>query len=206
MKNISIIPAQKEGSQVTFSKVLTSDSDTASRELFIKIKNRLLDINEWHEWGVSSYFCLYNKGLKKGLPEIGDYIRIGLPAPGTVEGDGFDWVRIEALEDLSEERWEYIGLRVRPSKNPHCDSPEIAHFYKDTATSTFIIERSGTNITASYYGKNEAPNIKGVSRISDKLRNFVVAAGGLLGFSKIHWKKFIENIVDENYVSDPMHD
>ncbi|MEP7146134.1 MAG: hypothetical protein ABI792_03905 [bacterium] len=202
MKNISIIPAQKKGSQVTFSKVMTSDSDTASREVFIKIKNRLLDINDWHEWGVSSYFCLYSNGVKKSSPDIGDYIRIGLPAPGTAEGDGFDWVIIEALENFIKEDGEYIGLRVRPSKNPDCDSPEIAHFYKDTATSTFIIERDGTNITASYYGRNELPNIKGVRQFTDKLRNIIVAAGGILGFSKIHWKKFIENIVDLNYVSE----
>ena len=200
MNDISIIPEQKKGSKVTYSRCIAKNSVSDAEELFAITKTKLLDINNWHELGVSSYFCLYDeKGTRKDFPATGDYIRIGLPAPGTVAGDGFDWVIIERKDELKDDDHESFGLRLRPSRNPVSDRVEISHFFTDDATSTFIIERKGKSVTANYYGRNEVANVKGVSKLFDKMRNIVVAISGKLGISKIHWKKFINNIIDENY-------
>src|SRR3954464_2904198 len=81
----------------------------------------------------------------------GYLMRIDLPGPS-----GDDWVTIEAIEDKDSPSGNsnYIAMRVRPTQSPVDKSAQITHFYEDSATSTFLVERIGTRITATVYGRN----------------------------------------------------
>lgn len=61
----------------------------------------------------------------------------------TKTGEGFDWVKVEAIEeneDIKEDR-EFVVMRVRPSTNPLNDNKDVAHFFTDKATSNFVVLR-----------------------------------------------------------------
>lgn len=195
-----IIPKQKEGSKTGATATAELTDKKEATELFKVAKSRLLDINTWDKLcGVASAtFELTDKAGNKisGTPEVGNLIRIDLPGPGTISGEGYDWVRIEAIEDNSdsEAEEEAFAFRVRPVKNPVSDDDAPAHFYTDDATSSFIIERRGTIITASEKGRNEKPNTD-TAKIVDKVRNAVVATGAKNGLAYPQWKTLMEGLL-----------
>lgn len=202
MNKSEIIPKQKKGFKVEHAKSVTAESKITAKELYHKTKERLLDVINWDKLSkaVPSYFnlCDSKGNLKDGTPIPGDHIRIGLPAPTSTEGKGFDWVRVEKLQCEESENENNIYITLRPSSNPYGKSNEVAHFYSKNASSTFVIEQMNNNVTASYYGRNEFPNLKDVHSFLNKLRNILVATGGHMGLSKIQWKSFIENIIDDD--------
>ncbi len=74
---------------------------------------------------------------------MGDCVQIDIPGPGPASGEGYDWVRIEALEDnspASDE--ESCGMRVRSCKDPNINSDDTAHVFTSDATSTFLIGKT----------------------------------------------------------------
>lgn len=202
MNKTEIIPEQKKGFKVEHSKSVTAESKMAAKDLYEKTKERLMDINNWDKLSgaVPSYFGLCdNKGnLKNGKPSVGDYVRIGLPAPSSSEGKGFDWVKVEKLHSDENDKENYIFMTLRPSQNPYGKSDEIAHFYSRRSTSTFIIQQMNKVVLASYYGRNEFPNVKDAHSLLDKFRHIVVAVGGLMGMSKIQWTNLIDNVIEKS--------
>ncbi len=161
----------------------------------------MIDINNWKNIcsGASAEFCLADeKGtLVQTPPIIGNLIRIDLPAPGLEKGDGYDWVRIEAMEEEgnAESEEELFVIRVRPVENPIVQKGAVAHLYKADATSSFILFRSGNIVYAAEEGRNEIPNTE-VEKLSDKIRNAVVAFSAMMGLSIPQWKKLVKGILD----------
>ncbi|MDQ3021077.1 MAG: hypothetical protein M3R36_10980 [Bacteroidota bacterium] len=202
MNKKEIVPEQKKGFKVEHIKSETAESKNAARDLYRKAKERLLDINNWDKLSgaMPSYFGLCdNKGnIKNGKSLLGDYVRIGLPGPSSSEGKGFDWVKVEKLGCEENDNENNIFMTLRPSANPYGKSDEIAHFFSKESTSNFIIEQTNNIVVASYYGRNEFPNIKDAHKLLDKIRHVVVALGGLLGMSKIQWTILIDNIMSKN--------
>ncbi len=133
--------------------------------------------------------------------QTGDYFKIDIPGPGTKTGEGYDWVRIEAIEDYSNASAENesFGMRVRPAPNPHKNAgdKEAAHFFKDEATSNFLIEQKGTMVSAAVYGRNEKLNLT-TEKLSDKVRNAVVGTTAVMGLSIIQWKKLVKGLIGKN--------
>ncbi len=121
--------------------------------------------------------------LKNENPVEGDYIRIGLPAPGPAEGDGYDWVKIEKIESVSDvdRDVESLAMKLRPSDSPYDEKTTVAHFYSDEATNSLIIKRIGKNVTASFHGRNEIPNVNQTDGLLDKARNLIVAVSAMAG-------------------------
>jgi len=132
------------------------------------------------------------------VAQVGDYFKIDILGPGSESGDGYDWVQIEAIEDHSNAsvKKESFGIRVRPAPNPEKDSndKETAHFFKDEATSNFIIERNGRTVSAEVHGRNEKPNTTAHKSL-DKIRNTVIGSSAILGLSHIQWKKLVKGII-----------
>jgi hypothetical protein len=195
-----IVPFQHEGVKKDIEHSVTAIDDESARKLFIIARNRLLDINRWHELvgPLSAKFILTDANGKAvhRTAEIGDYFKIDLPAPGPAEGKGFDWVHIEAIEDKSDSAgpYESTGLRVRPSVNPEEKGENVAHFFKEVATSSFVVERKEKTVTASVYGRNESPNTK-TNNIIDKVRNAVVGVTAIAGFSNVQWNGLVKGII-----------
>ena len=124
-----------------------------------------------------------------------DYLRINIPGPGSIVGDGYDWVKVEKIEENNfSETDRSIGLKLRASSNPNNDTTDTAHFFKKEATSTFIIKQEDNVVTASYYGRNEVPNVENVSML-DKVRNTVVATGAAIGLSELQWNALIKGFL-----------
>jgi hypothetical protein len=195
-----IIPPQYTGlEKETDASIELKDIDEA--KTFYKVaKDRLLEVNNWHLVGgtISATFQLHDAtGVKVNRhAKKNDYLRIEIPGPGNAGGDGYDWVTIEALNEVSEGENESIGFSVRPCKNPFSNKDEIAHFYSEDATSNFIVIREDTKVTASIVDKNLKPNARADS-LKDKIRDVAVGIGAIGLFSKIQWQGLADGIVKQ---------
>ena len=170
-----------------------------AKALFQRAKKRLFDINHWHDFAGagSATFTLTDKygNDVSHPPEIGDFIKIDLPGPGSTEGEGYDWVEIEAIEEKKEHIAEYAAIRVRPATNPRTlNDDKIAHFHSDTATSTFIVQREGTLVSAAEKGRNETENKENLNFL-DKIRNILVSWTASKGAAYPQWKALMEGFL-----------
>ena len=195
-----IVPGKILGEQSGAQADRRTETIDEAKTLFHKAKKRLFDINHWHDYAGagSATFTLTNKFGNEinRPPEIGDFIKIDLPGPGSSEGEGYDWVEIEAIEEKKEPIDEYAAIRVRPAPNPRTPGDnKIAHFHKDTATSTFIVQREGTLISAAEKGRNELQNKDNLS-IFDKIRNMVVSFTASKGAAYPQWKALMEGFLE----------
>jgi hypothetical protein len=196
----SPVPEQvKGGNSDTYQS--TKFKTTEEARAFFKIaKKRLLDVYRWHELSGlgSATFALFDNSGKKvrRLAREGDYLRIDIPGPGSKTGDGYDWVRLETIENknITETDYEELSMRARPAKNPKESSSETAHFFQDDASSTFVVARGNNIVQAEIHGRNELPNVHNEIKL-DKLRNAVMSVAAILGFSKFQWKKLAKGIV-----------
>lgn len=198
--NDGMIPSQNEGVSKDLKHSETMYDMDDAEELFIIAKERLLNINRWHETAgdAGAKFSLYDAA---GQPldrhaHKGDYIRIDVPGPGNAAGGGDDWVLIEAIQydDYPDENGESIAVMVRPASAPTNDNEATAHFFHPEATSTFTIQRTGRIVLALYNGRNEHPNIE-TGSISNDARNTLIATGAVLAGSKLQWESLLKGLL-----------
>jgi len=191
------IPAQFTGDKSTSTYSVSTSSAASAKAIYERAKERLLQVNEWQKicGPHSAAFQLTDENGKPLFQKaaVGNYMRIDVPGPGAKAGTGYDWVRIEEItaNDSPSGNSNYIAMRVRPAKNPLGDT---AHFYEDTATSTFIVERIGIKVTASVYGRNEVPNTSAGNWL-DKVRNLLISLATVLGFQKPQWKSLVAGLL-----------
>jgi len=198
-----IIPEQETGKETNTEFTLSALTREEAQKIYKAASNRLLDINNWEKLcGIATAdFQLTDKlgtEIKRNAAE-GDHFKIDIPGPGSIEGRGFDWVRIEKIEEKidCDKDFESLSMRVRPAPNPKTSGNEVAHFFNEHATSSFIVERHGSSVKAGVYGRNEKPNTI-IKNLVDKARNALIAASALAGISSIQWqhlsKGLLENI------------
>lgn len=200
-KHIPGVSEQEKGSfHDTKSQKICNDTETAIQK-FAVLKRRFLSVHQWKKYCGKGFgdFRLYDgsgKAVERN-PQPGDFIRIDIPGPGNLEAKGFDWVEITEIDDqtLTGTKSESLMITCRPSKIPGKNTnSHIAHFYTPEATSTFIISRNGNAIQAGIYGRNESPNFN--ASFFDIIRNSLIDVGGMIGFSKIQWKKLTDGFLD----------
>ena len=196
---LSLVPQQYTGRELTAIASIDLNNEQEAVNFFQLAMKRLLDVNNWQRTaeGVSATFQITdNTGNEvKRSVQKGDYIRIDIPGPGSKEGDGFDWVNVDDLREMSDNEIQSVGFRVRPSENPNrINSLGTAHFYDSLASSTFIIQRIGNKISALAIDKNLKPNLDAES-VADKLRDVAIGTTALLGVSKIQWQNLVDGIV-----------
>jgi hypothetical protein len=195
------IPPQIQGQQTDILHVVSTPTRQEAHHLFLLAKSKLKDISQWHHYSgpLSSRFVITdtqgNEVYK--LAEIGDLFSIDIPGPGPLAGDGFEWVRIEAMEEsINEEaESEYITMTVRPVTNPKHPDKAIAHFFSHTATSTFIVERYQNQVSAAVHGRNETPNNKETG-LFDTVRNTIIALSAREGMSLPQWKSLMKGLLE----------
>lgn len=192
----SLIPENVDGKPLDVEKQVMEKSTDKAISVYRMAYNRLKNPDSWDKmpgFDFASFMLRKrNSNSSEQFIEIGDHISIDIPGPGPNNGDGLDWVRLEDMqENFDNTADESFGMRVRACANPVHDTGNIAaHFFKDKATSTFIIKRKGQTVTVYYYGRNEVVNLKNAS-LHDKIRNTAVALVALSGFSKMQWNSFI---------------
>ena len=86
-------------------------------------------------------------------------------------------------------------MTVRPVADPRKPAAEIAHFYKEASTNTFIVRRDGLRLSAGAHGRNETPNNEGVD-LHDKIRNTAIALMARVGLSGPQWQKLVDGLLD----------
>lgn len=194
----SKIPPQKTGGYNDTVSDIFFETEQEAKKHYQTVKARFLDINNWEKWAGDNKaaFTLYDKnGLEiSRLPTIGDYFRINIPGPNNPTGEGDDWVQIEDLQVLDTENEESVSMRVRPASAPITEGDETAHFYAEHATSNFVVKRIGIKILAEVHGRNEKPNTEDLGLV-EKIRNTVVAIGGILVAGKYQWKALTQGLV-----------
>ena len=187
-----LIPLNTKGKPSDLEFSITLASRAAAIDTYRRAVKRLLNPPIWHElagWATAHFSLVDQDGTElHRLTKKGDYLRIDIPGPGPAAGDGYDWVKVDMLEDHSEPdaEDEWMGMKVHPSTGPGKVSTEPAHFFHSDASSTFIIERNGDTVTAFYHGRNEVPNTA-TEKISDNIRNAIVAAGAIMSLSEAQW-------------------
>lgn len=192
------IPAQKKGATTDVSSEVELATEAIAIEHFKTVKKRFLAMNSWELYAGTekAEFSLRDQegNILLENPKIGDYFCIKTPGLHNKTGDGYDWVQIEHVEEEREAHYESAYIRVRPCPNPTKPDDNIAHFFDTVATSNFLIRREGNKIIAEVHGRNETPNTKDVGFL-EKVRNEIVALGGMMIASEFQWKALTDAIV-----------
>lgn len=192
------IPPQKTGAKSDTISEIEMDSEQSAISHFDLVKRRFLDVNCWELFAGTekAEFSLRDGQGKLSLdpPKIGDYFRIKIPGLHNPTGDGYDWVQVENYESEDSEHSECLYIRVRPTSDPTKPDETTAHFFDPKATSNFLIKREGNKISAEVHGRNEVPNTEDLS-VLEKIRNSLVAVGGIIAGSKFQWKSLTEGLI-----------
>lgn len=196
-----VIPKQIKGGFHNTESQKEFDTNEAAIQNFEILKQRFFSVHNWKSFCGEGFadFKLHDSSghYVERNPQQNDYIRIDIPGPGNFEAKGFEWVKIIEIIDYQnlEDQFEYILIICKPTKSPdNKKNNHTAHFYSSSATSNFTIIRDGNRIETGIYGRNETPNFNAV--LLDKLRNLGIALGGIIGFSKIQWKKLADGLLD----------
>ena len=191
-----LVPDNTIGKAVDINHTIKLNKEEA-KSTYNLARGRLMNPDCWRNLaGVgTAEFELISANEDFKQVQENDYLRINIPGPGSIVGDGYDWVKVEKIEENNfSETDRSIGLKLRASSNPNNDTTDTAHFFKKEATSTFIIKQEDNVVTASYYGRNEVPNVENVSML-DKVRNTVVATGAAIGLSELQWNALIKGFL-----------
>ena len=196
-----IVPTQHTGEEIEAEASVEFDEENEAKKFYLIAKEGLLNVNNWNKLAgiISARFQLTDTSCKEIDRQVqkGDYLKIDIPGPGSKEGDGYDWVCIEELKEVSEANIQSIGFRVRPAKNPCGEKNETAHFYSDESTSNFIVTREGKKITALIIDRNIKPNVHAQS-LTDKIRDTAVGMSAIGMFSKIQWQNLAKGIIKKD--------
>ncbi|WP_415327347.1 hypothetical protein [Chryseobacterium sp. MMS23-Vi53] len=201
-KLIPGVPQQMKGGFHDTETCKKFDNPETATEQFEILKRKFLAVNDWRSFcgeGFADFKLFDSEGnFINRFPKEGDFIRIDIPGPGNSEAKGYDWVKILNISEYHyNEILECYSMVCQPSENPQDKNNfHIAHFYSQESTSTFIICRGKNFIKAGIYGRNEYPNFN--SSFLNKIRNLFIAIGGMIGFSKIQWKRLTNGFIDIN--------
>jgi len=200
MKQDKFLPEQEKGISKDFERNVVMDDVEQAKEVFRIVSERLRSINEWDKYTgmLSARFTLTDQAgaevHRMAMP--GDYVKINVPGP-SLSIDKFDWVHVHGIKDLRDEvrDEEVFDLELRPAPAPDSDGKDVAHFFDDNSSSSFVLMRQHRKITLSYHGRNERPNL-GISHMRDKLRNLLMGIGAIMGISDMQWHALIKGLLD----------
>jgi len=196
----SIIPPQETGKAIETEGAVRLNNVPEAKTFFNIVVERLRNVNQWNKLtgNLSARFQLMDgdgNNVNRNA-EKGDYFKIDIPGPGSKTGGGYDWVQIEEIEIRSTEGTDTYAFRVRPTQNPLNKRKDIAHFYAEEATSTFLVARVKNIVWAAIYDRNTKPN-KDADLPFDKIRDKLVGIAGILRFSKIQWKNLLKGLLNK---------
>lgn len=191
------IPAQIRGKKLDITKERIVRDPLKLKATFNEARDRLMNINNWAslvDGATSTFGLLDNKGQEVArIPKENDYVKIDIPGPGPLQGNGFDWVTITKIDDRPEDL--YVMITMKPSPPPNkTDSNKVAHFFKASSSTTLVVKIDGENLMVIYAGRNEEINSES-DRSLDNIRNMFVGLGAKLGLSHPQWEKLVLGIL-----------
>jgi hypothetical protein len=193
------IPEQHTGGQLDTQAKAEFPSSESAKEFYKIAKWRLLNPSKWAEIceiPLSTFTLTDHEGNPVNREAWqGDYLKIDIPGPGTHSGEGFDWVRIEKIDEEFSFDSEISTLQVRPAANPTSKDTSTAHFFTAMATSTFQVKRIRNIVYAEEHGRNEVPNTD-TSYTGDNIRNTLIGWTAKIGLSYPQWKSLVKGIAD----------
>jgi hypothetical protein len=196
-----LIPENIEGREMTAEASVTLNSANEALALYKIARHRLLYVHNWGKLAgpLSADFQLTDDNGNEAdrLVKKGDHFRVDIPGPGSHAGGGYDWARVEDLKEVDQPDVNSIAILVRPAENPQTANKNIAHFFSEKSTSTFVVTREGRTVTASVYDRNIEANEE-TKQPLDKLRNAVVGLGGKHGIAKLQWQALVEAIIKKD--------
>lgn len=197
-ENETGIPLQKGGASSDTDATATLGSADDAKDFYNVVKQRLQLVSHWQEWAgaATAHFQLTDgegKAVDRAAQE-GDYFKIDIPGPGPASGDGFDWVRVETINETTSHNKEQISIQVRPVSSPGNDKKDVAHFFSGESSSCFMVTRDENKVTAGVHGRNEKPNTD-TETLADKARNVAIATGAVAAFSKMQWKSLVNGLI-----------
>jgi hypothetical protein len=201
MKIETLIPFQYTGKESNTTHSVEANNNHEAQNIFLAGRKNLLNVNNWHKLAgaASATFQLVDKTgneVNRNV-QVGDYFKINIPGPGTKNGQGYDWVRVEEVEEQIKHNFHvWVAIKVRPASSPTDSQQHTAHFFSNEATSSFVVERRGLIVTASVYGKNEKPNTYSDGLLTT-LRNTLIAVIAMLGLNKPQWRSLVKGILEE---------
>ncbi|GAB3169086.1 hypothetical protein [Telluribacter humicola] len=194
-----IIPEHNTGKIIDTVSYIDCSSNEEAKAFYQVVKARLLNVNSWNTYaGVgTAEFKVVDKSGNEVARHVteGDYFKIDIPGPGSISGEGYDWVKVEEVNAVSNPEMESVGIRVRPSPNPQSTDEQVAHFYSEESTSNFTATREGNRITVGIYDRNTKPNTEGKKNIVEKARDFLVGLGAVTSFSKYQWQQLADGLL-----------
>lgn len=194
LREIKVLKGETTKDKVYASQHRFPDQQTAA-SAFERAKTKLFDVNRWSELsGLTSKFELYDQHgqrSEKETPEVGDFIRILLPAPAPE-----NWVTVTDV-NVSNGK---AAFTVSPSRDPQEVEEDVEHFFIKEATSTFSVELKGNTLYAAEIGKNEGVNNQGKDGGNRKLLNTLISGGGWAAFQEIQWKKLTAYLVHQEEI------
>lgn len=195
----TLIPTQISGAERDSVAEKKIADIPAATDYFQKVCARLLQVNQWKKYAgdFTADFQLFDSNGKEAdrAVQLHDHFRIDIPGPGSIAGDGYDWVQVERMEKYDSDEEDFLLMTVRPVANPTGNSADTAHFFSDESTSTFIISRLENMVSAEVHGRNEKPNTD-VDLLADKARNAIAGTAAIIGFSKIEWQSLADGLLN----------
>ncbi|MEO5889966.1 MAG: hypothetical protein ABIQ31_06905 [Ferruginibacter sp.] len=197
-----LIPPEIKGKNTDLETSVELETIGEAMDTFKRAHKRMLNPPLWHKLcgPASAEFILTGETdvEEHRLAKKGDHFRIDIPGPGPSAGGGYDWVKLESVEDDANPGTdeESCGIKLRAAARPGEEDNGTAHFFNAEATSSFIIQRKGKKVTASYHGRNEIPNTD-TTKTSDKIRNSVVAMGAYAFLSELQWSALIKGFLEK---------
>ena len=195
-----IFSTQRDGAIVKAETIVEPGDASVAEMVFQVARKRLMDVNQWHHLAGNSlaHFQLTDQHghIIDGPVCEGCHFRIDIPGPGTKQGEGFDWVRVERVVEYAQGNTKGVAIQVRPSSNPLTRSDVTAHFYSSESTSIFAVSINSQRVTASVYDKNLKPN-NDSDKAVDLIRNAVIGTVGILGLSKLQWQRLTDGLLEQ---------
>jgi hypothetical protein len=194
-----LVPVNEVGKAVNIEETVIESNAEDAKITFNRACKRLQNPEIWNDLadttlGASFHLVDQHQEIQQRLAKTGDYLMIEIPGPKNAEGDGFDWVQLTRMEQQADPQWdESFGIQLMACANPQHPQGGSAHFFKEGATSTFLLGRKEKKVTAAYFGRNEKPNTEAGS--NNIVRNIVVAIGAMLGLSEIQWSALVKGLL-----------
>jgi hypothetical protein len=194
------IPRQKKGAHFDVRHQLSVADRETAKEHYALARERLLRISEWAVYAGEApdgFLLTDGNGQLASRPaQEGDKIKIHLTAPFSWFGAGADWVVIEKIREEKNKLLDEIftAMTVRPCQDPCSEKMEVAHFYDDSSSNTFLVCRHRIELVASIHGRNERVNT-GTDWLAS-VRNMLIALPSKAGLSNPHWKSLAKGLIE----------
>ncbi len=190
-----LVPPATEEPHKELDETRSCKTVAEAKELFVRAAQKLQQPHLWKTVTglVGAAFSAHQAGGKpfEGAISRGDLLKIDI---GGILPLGHDWVEVTQMVSQKEADEEIAAVQVHPCAPP--DDRETTHFFSAKASSTWIVYRQGTKVSAHYRGRREVANEEGKG-LMRQLRDKLVAGAAVLGLADLQWSALLRGLLEE---------